>query len=262
MPSEPNSKTRIVVAFLFLVIVFSVGVYYVGDLAKLQESVAARDNRTALQAIIGPGQIDEALRQHPENGWLQLMGMATKAANESNAAIEKLSGEIEHPAIAINSHLGEASLSDLEALGRDLKTAEANATTFMPRYVAVLKTERDKVEQYARSLGAGKDVTSKLLDNIDKRHAEIAAFLSSMLSARTDFYRAYQNYVAFLIAEFGTYKVVNGQIIFPVQRTVDRYNAAANAMSVAAKRLADLEETRKRLLASQQEKWKQFVGGK
>jgi hypothetical protein len=262
MPSDPDSKTRVVIAFLFLVIVFSVGAYYVGDLVKLQENIAAGENRTALQGITDSGQIDEALRQHPANKFLQLMAMATKAANETNAAIEKLSNEIEQPAISINSNLGGASRSDLEKLRGDLKTAEANATTFMPRYVALLKTERDNVEQYARSLNAGKDASSKLLDNIDKRHAEIAAFTAKMLSARTDFYRAYQNYVAFLVAESGTYKVVNGQIIFPMQRTVDRYNVAANAMTVAAKRVAELEETRKSLLKSQQEKWSQFVSGK
>ena len=240
MPSGQNSKTRIVIAFLFLVIVLSVGAYYVGDLAKLQERMAARDGRPASP----------------------VMAMATRAVNETNAAIEKLSNEIEQPAIAINSHLGEASLSELEALRRDLKTAEANATTFMPRYIAVLKTERDKVEQSARALGAADDATGKLLENIDKRDAEMTAFIAQMLPARVDFYRAYQTYVAFLVAEFGTYKVVNGQIIFPQQRTVDRYNAAANAMSVAAKRVADLEETRKTLLKSQQEKWRQFVIGK
>jgi hypothetical protein len=262
MPSDPNSKTRVVVAFLFLVIVFSAGAYYVGDLVKLQESVAARDSRAALQGITDPGQIDEALRQHPENRFLQLMAMAARAANETNAAVEKLSSGIEQPAIAINSNLGGASLSDLEALRRDLKTAETNATTFMPRYVAVLKTERDNVEQYARSLSAGKDATGKLLDNIDKRHAEITAFTAQMLPARADFYRAYQNYVAFLVAESGTYKVVKGQIIFPMQRTVDRYNVVANAMTVTAKRVADLEETRKSLLKSQQERWSRFVSGK
>lgn len=262
MPSDPNSKTRIVVAFLFLVMVFSVGAYYVGDLAKLQDSIAAGERQTALQGVTDPGQIDEALRQHPENKFLQLMAMAAKAANETSAAIEKLSREIEQPAISINSNLGGASRSDLEALRRDLKTAEANATTFMPRYTALLKTERDRVEQYARSLNAGNDTSNKLLANIDKRHAEIAAFSAKMLSARADFYRAYQSYVAVLVAEFGTYKVVNGQIIFPSQRTVDRYNFAANAMTVAAKRVADLEEEKKGLLKAQQERWSQFVTGK
>ena len=262
MPSNPKSKTRVVIAFLFLAIVFAVGVYYVGDLTKLQQGMTARDSRTALQGILGPGQIDEVLRQHPENGWLELMAMATKAANDTNAAMEKLSGEIEQPPISINSNQGGASRNELEALRRDLKTAETNATAFMPRYVAVLKTERDKVEQYARSVSAAKDATGKVLDNIDKRHAELTAFIGQMLPARADFYRAYQNYVAFLIAETGTYKVVNGQIIFPSQSTVDRYNAAAKPMSAAAKRVAELEETRKSLLKSQQEKWRQFVGGK
>jgi hypothetical protein len=80
-----------------------------------------------------------------------------------------------------------------------------------------------------------------------------------MLSARADYYRAYQNYLVVLIGEFGSYKIVNGQFIFPLQRTVDRYNVAAQAMNVAAKPVGDLNEERKRLLQSQQERWQQFV---
>ena len=83
-----------------------------------------------------------------------------------------------------------------------------------------------------------------------------------MLSARADFYRAYDNYVAILVGEFGAYKVVNGQFIFPFQPTVNRYNAAANAMTLASKRVAELEDTKARLLKSQQQGWEQFVNGK
>jgi hypothetical protein len=143
-----------------------------------------------------------------------------------------------------------------------LKTAESNATTFLPRYIAVLKAERDNLEKYALSLHAGKDTVSRFLDYIDKRHAEITALTSKALSARADFYRAYENYVAALVGEFGAYKVVNGQFIFPFQRTVDRYNVAASAMIAASTRVAELEETRKGLLKSQQEGWEQFVNGK
>ena len=243
-------------------IVFSVGAYFVPDLGKLRESIAVREGQTALQGITGPAQIDEALRQQPSNKFLQMMATATKATNETDAAIGKLSNEIESPAISSDNNLGAASRSDLEALRRDLKTAEANATAFMPRYIALLKTERDSVEKYALSLRLGKDTTGRLLDNIDKRHAEITAFASRMLLARADFYRAYENYVAVLVGEFGAYKVVNGQFIFPFQRTVDRYNAAASAMTVASTRVAELEETRKALLKSQQEGWEKFVNGK
>jgi hypothetical protein len=188
--------------------------------------------------------------------------MATRAANETNAAIEKLSNEVEPPAISKDINLGAASRSDLEALRRDLKTAQANATTFMPRCIALLKTERDNVEKYALSLHVEKDTISRFLDNIDKRHAEITAFTSRMSLARADFYRAYENYVAVLVGEFGAYKVVNGEFIFPFQRTVDRYNVAAHAMTVAAKRVAELEEEKNSLLKSQREGWQQLVNGK
>src|SRR6266567_505829 len=234
MPSDPNANTRarIILFSLLFVIACSVGAYFIGDLGKLQDSIAARESQAALQGITEPAQLDEALRQNPSNKFLQMMAMATRAADETNAATEKLSNELEPPAISKNSNLGGASRSDLDALRRDLKTAEANATTFLPRYTALLKAERDSVEKYARSLGVGPDTTSKLLDNIDKRHAEI-----------------------------GTYKVVNGQLIFPLQRTVDRYNVAANAVTVAAKRVAELGEERKTMLKSQRERWAQFVKG-
>jgi len=243
-------------------VVLSVGAYYVADLRRLQDMLAAREGQAALQGVTDPAQIDDALRQHPQNKFLQMMAMATRAADEADAAVEKLSNEVEPPANSKDINLGAASRSDLEALRRDLKAAEARATTFMPRYAAALKTERDDVEKYALSLHLGKDAVSRFLDNIDQRHAEITAFTSRMLPARADFYRAYENYVAVLAGEFGSYKVVDGQFMFPFQRTVDRYNVAARAMTAATKRVAELEEERKSLRKSQQERWLQFVNGK
>ena len=265
MPSDPNAKMRVRIAFFCLfvfIIVFSVGAYFVADLGKLQQSIAARESQTALQGITDASQIDQALRQHPSNKLLQTMAMATRAADDTSAAAEKLANEVEPPAISKNINLGAASRSDLEALRRDLKTAEANATAFMPRYIALLKTERDNVEKYALSLHVEKDALSRLLDSIDKRHAEITAVTSKAMSARADFYRAYGNYVAVLVAEFGAYKVVNGQFIFPFQLTVNRYNLAAQAMTIAAKRVAELEEERKSLLKSQRQGWEQLVNGR
>jgi len=264
MPSNRKAKIRVWIAFLFLFVfmmALSVGVYYVPDLAKLQQHFAAREGQAPLQGGIEPGQSDDARRQQPSSKFQQMAAMATKAANETNAAIEKLSAEVEPSAVSKSSNLGAASRDDLEALRRDLKTAEANAKTFMPRYGALLKTERDKVEKYALSLRAEKDIVSRFLDNIDKRHAETTALTSRILSARADLYRAYEDYVAFLVGEFGTYKVVDGHFIFPVQGTVDRYNAAARAMTVASNRVAELDETRRTLLKSQQDGWKQFVSG-
>lgn len=262
MPSDPNASTRVRTTLLVLsgfVIVASVGAYFVLDLGQLQDRIAAREGRAALQGMTDASQLDEALRQHPQNKFLRMMAMATRAANDTNMAIEKLAGEIDPPAISQGGNLGAASRIDLEALRGNLATAEANAATFMPRYSAVLKAERDNVEKYAASLHLGKDARKRLLDSIDKRHAETSDFISRMLSARAAFYRAYQNYVALLIGEFGTYKVEGGQFIFPFQRTVDRYNAAARAMTSAAKHVAELDDEGKRLLQSQQERWRHFI---
>jgi hypothetical protein len=262
VPADPRSTRRVRIAFLFLLVVTIVGGYYAKDLGKLQESISARESQAALQGITDPAEIDAALKQHPSNKQLLLMATATRAANDTNAAIDKLTNDIEPPALANINNLGAASRNELEALQRDLKTAETNATTFMPRYIAILKAERDSVEKYAISLPVAKDTLGRLLDNIDKRQAEITAFTSKMLPARADSYRARGNFVAFLVAQAGAYKLVNGQLIFPFQRTVDRYNALADATTVAARRVAELEEERKGLLKSQQEAWRQFVSGK
>jgi hypothetical protein len=264
MPSGPtaNARVRIALLFLFFLIVFSVGAWFAGDLSRLQDRFSARESQAALQAIGEPSQLDDALRQHPANKFLQMMAMAIKAANETSAATEKLTSEIESLAISKAGNLAALSRSDLEALRRDLKTAEANATAFLPRYVAVLKTERDTVEKSALSLHLGKDTIRRLLDNLDKRHADITAVTSRLLPARADYYRAYENYIAVLVREFGAYKVVNGEFIFPFQHVVDRYNVAADAMTVAAKRVNDLEAERRSLLKSQQDGLVQLVNGK
>src|SRR5258708_18389085 len=162
LPSGPGPNTRVRMALLLLLVFMvasSVGVYFLAKLSKQQESVAARESQSAVQGITDARQIDEALKQHPSNKPLQLIAMATKAADETNAAFEKLTNEIEQPAIARDINLGAASRSELEALRRNLKTAQANATAFMPRYAALVKTEHDNVEKYALSLHLQNDTS-------------------------------------------------------------------------------------------------------
>ncbi len=117
MPSDPaaNARVRIALLFLFFMIVISVGAWFAGDLSRLQDRFSARESQAALQAISDPAQLDEALRQHPQNKFLQMMATATRAANEAGAATEKLTSEIEPPAISKAGNLGALSRSDLEA---------------------------------------------------------------------------------------------------------------------------------------------------
>ena len=262
--SNSNARVRTAIAFMFLfvsLIACSVGAYFVLHLGKLQEGIVARESQRELQGITDPKQIDEALKRRPSNRFLQLVAMATKAASDTRAATEKLPNEIEPPALS-SINLGTADRNDLEALRTALKAAEANATTILPRYVGLFKTERDKIENYALSLHLEKDTVRSFMEAVDRRHAETLAYTAKMLSGRADYYRAYEQYVAVLAGEFGTYKVENGQFIFPFQRTVDRYNLAAKAMNTAAKRLAELDEEGKTLAQSQQEGWDKFVTSK
>ena len=198
-------------------------------------------------------------RWAPQRVVTPMIAMATSAAAETGAAIKKLSDDAEPPALSRDINLSTASRSDLEDLRRDLKAAEANAAALMPQAIALIKAERDKVETNVLSLHAGKYMSGRFLDEVDKRHAETTELTSRMLSARADYYRAYEAYVAILVGEFGVYKVVNGQFVFPLQRTVDRYNAAVQAMTVAAKRSAELREEAAQLMQSQRQGWEQFA---
>jgi hypothetical protein len=206
--------------------VLSVAAYFVTDLGKFKEMIAPSKRQ-------------------------DLAAMATQTANETSVAIDKLSNEFKPPTLSKDVNSSTASRTDLEALRGELKTAEAHTTAFMPRYIALLKTERDKVENYARSARADKDTVSRVLDDIDKRHAKTTALISKMLLARADYYRAYENYLGVLVNNFGAYKVVNGEFIFTLPSTVDRYNVAAHAMRIVANRVAELEEERKKVLQPQ-----------
>jgi hypothetical protein len=265
MPSPPNAKWRVLIAFAFLfvfMIAASIGAWRLADLGRQQEQAATREGLAALRDATDTSGIEDALRQHPQNKFLQLTVMATRTADETNAAIEKLSDEIAPAGIPASINLGKAGRSDLDALRRDLKAAEANTATLMPRYAALLKAERDAVEKYALALRAEKDTVDGFLQSIDRRHAETTALLAKMLPARAEYYRAYEKCAAILASEFGTYRVENGQFVFPFQLSANRYNAAAGAMAAAAARLDELEQERKDLLKSQHERWTQFVNGK
>lgn len=260
--SGQSARARIAIAFLLLFVfvgVISVGIYYLG---KLQETIAGQEGRTALAAINNAEEIDAALARHPSNRFLKLIAMAAKAASETATAIENLSREIEPPTLPRDVDLGKASRDDLEALRRDLKAAESNTTASLPRYLALVQAEHDSLEGYARSLKLDKNALGRFSDRINTRQADLAAVISKLLQARADYYRAYEKCAAVLVADFGIYKVTNGQFVFPLQYMANRYNAAASARDAAAKRVAELEEERRTLTQPSSTAWAQFLSDK
>ena len=258
--SSRKARTRTVIAFVLLFLLLGVGGYFAVTFNNLRERVAAIQTQSALQEIGDAKDLGEALKRHPQNRVLLTIQKVAKAAEETNAAADKLLGEIEPTSLSRPIDYVKASRNDLDAFRADLKVTEAKASAFASQYLALLKGERGEVERFAFSQNVGKEGLSRILDNLDRRQAEAAAVMSKVSASRAEYYRAYEKYVAMLEGELGAFKIVNGEFIFPIQRTVDRYNAAAQAMTAAAKRVAESEEERKRLAQLQREGWMQLAG--
>jgi len=260
MSSNPFSSARVRIAFLSLFVMLAAAGYFATDLSKFQERISTREGQAALQGITSPNRLEDALRQHPSNNILQLMARAIKAADDARGAIDRLSAQIEPAGLSKEINFGSVSRNDLEAFRRDLRTAEANTAAFLPRYAAIFKAERDQIESAAHSLHVPTEIASRVLDGLAQRHAKALNAIRATLSARADYYRAYEKYLALVSSELGSFKVVDGQLVFPLQRTVERYNTAAQAMTSAARRVTDLETDMKKQKQPLPEEWTQLTG--
>ncbi len=266
MKASSDQKVRtprrlaLVLSLLCVFVITCLGVgYYVGDLTKFQAVNSAKESQTALRGVNDPEQLDRVLKQYPSNIMLKMVALASKDSVEIDAAARKLLNDAEPRDLSKPIDLSAYGRSDLDALRRDVKTAQSNAATVTPRYIALVNEERAKLENDARSLDVENGTISEFMTIIDAQHAEMMTLASSVLAARSEYYNAYERCVAVLVREFGIYKVTNGQVIFPVQSTADSYNRAAAAMDAAAKRFADLEAERTTLRRSQLNRWKIFV---
>jgi hypothetical protein len=228
----------------------------VGDLAKYQEAISARETQAALRGVNNPEQLNQALKQRPSNNILKLIALANRESIEIDAITQRLLNEAQPKGLSTPIDLGASSRSDLEALRRDLQIAQSNVATFEPGYVAMIKAARDKVESDARSLKVGNDTIAKFMAMIDGQDTEMMTLTSKVLSARAEYYSAYEKCAALLVREFGIYKVENGQFVFPFQNTANSYNRAAAAMAAGAKRIAELEGERATLRQPQFDRWK------
>jgi hypothetical protein len=222
--------------------------------------VDLRDAVVVLKGFRDPSQIDRVVKDNPSNVFLVLIAEIRRASQETSRLIEKLIDEIEPPTLPKELNYARASRAQLEAYRLDLEVAEANAMAAMSRYIALLESEREKVEVVVRSLDIDDRYIRAALSGIDKRQAQSTDITSKMLSANAEFYRATGGYVAFLIEQFEHYKVsTNGNFMFSSQSIADRYEAAFRQINDAIKRIAELEEERRKLAQFQQEEWERFA---
>ena len=260
MSSRSATSARIQLAVFSLFALLTVVVSLSIDLSKFQERVSTREDQTILQGISSPRELENALSQHPSSSVLQLMAKAIRVADNTKSAIDQLSAQIEPPRLSKEPDFGSASRGELDSFRRDLRTAEANARTFLPRYAAIFKAEHEQIRRATVSFHVPRSIADQLLEGVTQRQARTLDAISLVLSARADYYRAYDQYIAFLSSELGSFKIVAGQFIFPLQRTVERYNVAAQAMISAGRRVNELETDMKKQERPVPEEWLQLTG--
>jgi hypothetical protein len=232
------------------------------NIRNVPNNVRLRDAVVLLKDLRDQSQIEKVIQDNPSNIFLLLLAEIRRASQESDRLIEKLIDEIEPPTLVRERNYAKASRAQLEAYRLDLEAAEANAMAAISRYVALLEREREKVEAVVRSLNLDDRYISAALSGIDKRQAQSTDITSKMLSANAEFYRASGRYVAFLIEHFGYYKVsANGHFMFSSESIADRYEVVSRQINEAIKRIAELEEERKKLNQFQQEEWERFAWG-
>jgi hypothetical protein len=258
--ADTRRRPALVLLLLCVFVIACLGLgYYVGDLSKFQTVNSAKESQTALRGVSDPEQLDRLLRQYPSNKMLKMVALANKDSVEIVAAARRLLNDAEPRDFLKPVDLSAYSRGDLDTLRRDVKTAQSNAATVTPRYIALLNDERARLENDTRSLDVENGTVSEFMTMIDEQHAEMITLASKVLAARAEYYNAYEQCVAVLVREFGIYKVANGQVIFPFQSTADSFNRAVTALEAAAKRIAELEDERTTLRRSQPNRWKTFV---
>jgi hypothetical protein len=239
-------------------IVLAVAALVVGlrNAPKLVEGI---DYRRGVDELKETHEINQALAKNPSNAFLQLIAGAYKIAEETDHETARLSDSIEPPALNKDINFAMAAREDLASYRKNLQTAEKNAEQGSPRFISLLKKERDAMESLAQSLNISDSVTRDFLSGVDKRQAKSMAFTTKMMAARTEFYRAFENYVTILIEQYGKYKVEpSGKFIFVDQLAVDRFKAASNAVNGAAKKVNELDVERQQIVQWQQQEWERF----
>jgi len=185
----------------------------------------------------------EAVKQDPAVVLAQLTEKAAQAAAATDAIAQKLWASIEPAGMQAPPSYATASRSELENYFVELETAEANATAAGAQYAALLKAERDLVEEAARTSGLSESEWTNLLKDVDDRHSATLDLAKQMLEARGNLYRARQRVQAIVIDQFGKFKVVgDGQIRFSTKAMTDRMVAAAEQERAADKALDRIEE--------------------
>jgi hypothetical protein len=257
-----------IAAIAILVVIVAAGVIYVSGTIR---TAGEPESRVVLPAMPAepapppePPPQQEAAKPDPAIVLAQLTEKAAQAAAATDAIAKKLWAAVEPPSMQTPPNPATAARSDLESFFVDLETAEANAAAAGAQYAALLKAERDLIEEAARSSGLAEGEWAGLLATIDERHRTALELTNAMSQARGDLYRAMQGVQAIIIDQYGKYKsLADGQIRFTTKAMTDRMVAALEQERAAGRALDRIEEqmvkTRQVPQAPSEPAWKDMV---
>src|ERR1700751_432763 len=110
-------RARVIMSLLLVFVIACFGlVYFVGNLAKYQEAISARETQTALRGVNNPEQLDQALKQLPSNSILKLIALANRESIKMDPLTQRLLNEAKPKGLSQPIDLGASSRSDLDAL--------------------------------------------------------------------------------------------------------------------------------------------------
>lgn len=184
----------------------------------------------------------EVARLDPAAILAQLTETAAQAATATETLSMKLWAAIEPPDMQMPD-FASASRTDLENYVGKVKTAEANVADAYDKYSALLKAERDLIEESVRSSGLDEKTRADFLTQVGDRQNGMLELITQMLQARLELYRAIQRLEGIVIDQFDKAKRGNGGVRFSTKAANDRFAAAADEVNAASKRL-DLAEER------------------
>jgi hypothetical protein len=181
----------------------------------------------------------EVARTDPATILTQLTETAAQASAATESLSMKLWAAIEPPDMQMPD-FASASRGDLEKYVGELKTAEANVTDAYNKYTALLKAEKDLIEEATQSSGLDEKTRTEFLTQVTDRQNASLELITSMLKARLDLYRANQRLQAIAIEQKSKRGGETGRMS---KAANERFAAAAAEVNEASKRL-DLAEER------------------
>ncbi len=238
-------------------LVLGLGAAIIGlsNVRSIFHSTAVKNDTSELQQIGNQSRPDK-VPADPSSAFVQLTDAAYKASSETGRVAQKLFNSIEPPGLARRINYGSASQAELQQFRNDLQTAENNATAIKPRYLNLLKEERDTIETQVKKLGLDDQMMQNLRNAIDNQIERSATFNSELLSAQVEFYHALGKAVDILIGQFGAYKLQpNGQFSFVNPGIADQFAVVAKKINDAQQRLSELQSRRRQMAQQAQEGW-------